>query len=125
MNTEAFYKHPRIIYIPRNLDLDYKTKFINTCDVMIHARCIGETFGLSIAEFSLMNKPIITCKCGDLEHIEILGDKAIQYNSYAELMNIFTNIQSLIVSRTNWNAYIKFTPEYVMNLFRTYIFEKP
>ena len=53
MNTERFYEHPRIIYLDRNLDLQYKVKFINTCDAMIHARQMGETFGLSIAEFSL------------------------------------------------------------------------
>ena len=50
MNTDKFYEHPRIIYLDKNLDLNYKTKFINTCDVMIHARAMGETFGLSIAD---------------------------------------------------------------------------
>jgi len=70
MNTNKFYEHPKIIYLDINLDLDYKVKFINTCDVMIHARQMGETFGLSIAEFSIKNKPIITGNCGDLEHIK-------------------------------------------------------
>ena len=92
---------------------------------MIHARAMGETFGLSIAEFSIKNKPIITCKCGDLEHIKILGDKAIIYNSAEELINIFKNIQSIIRSRTDWNAYyIFYTPKYIMNLFQTHIFNK-
>ena len=81
MNTEKFYEHPRIIYLPVNVDVNYKVKFINSCDAMIHARIMGETFGLSIAEFSSKNKPVITSGCGDSEHIKILGDKAIVYNS--------------------------------------------
>ena len=28
------------------------TKFINTCNAMIHSRWMGETFGLAVAEFS-------------------------------------------------------------------------
>ena len=122
MNTNKFYEHPRIIYLDRNLDLNYKVQFINTCDAMIHARQMGETFGLSIAEFSIKNKPIITCHCGDLEHIKILGDKAIIYNSSNELINIFKNIKTIIHSRSDWNAYTLYTPKYVMNLFETYIF---
>jgi len=124
MNTNIFYNHPRIIYLDKNIELDYKVKFINTCDAMIHARAMGETFGLSIAEFSIKNKPIITCSCGDLEHINILGDKAIIYNSTEELVTIFKNIKSIINSKTDWNAYKLYTPAYVMNLFKTYIFTK-
>lgn len=123
MNTKPFYEHPRIIYLNKNLDFNYKTKFINTCDVMVHARAMGETFGLAIAEFSLKNKPIITCNCGDLEHIKILGDKAILYNSENELINIFDNIKIIINSRSDWNAYKLYTPDYVMKLFDNYIFK--
>jgi len=118
MNTNKFYEHPRIIYLDKNLDLDYKVKFINTCDAMIHARNIGETFGLSIAEFSIKNKPIITCNCGDIQHIKILGDKAIIYNSTEKLINIFLNIKSIINSRNDWNAYKSYSPEYIMSLFK-------
>ena len=39
---------------------ELKVSFINTCDCMIHARTDGETFGLAIAEFSTLNKPIIS-----------------------------------------------------------------
>lgn len=124
MNTEKFYEHPRIIYLDRNLDLLYKSKFINTCDAMIHARYMGETFGLSIAEFSNKNKPVITCPSGDLEHIKILGDKAVIYHSKEELKNIFDNINIILKSRSDWNAYRLYSPQYVMNLFKTYIFDK-
>jgi hypothetical protein len=117
MNTDHFYEHPRIIYLDRNVDLHYKAKFINTCDAMIHAREMGETFGLSVGEFSIKNKPIITCKCGDLEHVKILGDKAILYQSKEELVSIFKNIKTIISSRSDWASY-DFSPAYVMSLFK-------
>jgi hypothetical protein len=124
MNTRKFYQHPRIIYLDGSVDLEYKTKFINTCDAMIHARDIGETFGLSIAEFSIKNKPIITCPCGDLEHIKILKDKAIQYKSTGDLMHIFKNISTIIASKTDWNAFSEYSPEKIMKLFDEHIFNK-
>lgn len=124
MNTRKFYEHPRIIYLDKSVDLEYKTKFINTCDAMIHARDIGETFGLSIAEFSIKNKPIITCPCGDLEHIKILKDKAIQYRSKDELLEIFKNILTIANSQTDWNAYSEYSPEKIMKLFDEHIFNK-
>lgn len=124
MNTYKFYEHPRIIYLDRNIDLDYKVKFINTCDAMIHARSMGETFGLSIAEFSIKNKPIITSDWGDLEHIKILGDKAIVYRTKNDLITIFQNIKAILYSRNDWNAYRLYSPDYVMNLFKTYIFNR-
>jgi glycosyltransferase involved in cell wall biosynthesis len=117
MNTDVFYVHPRIIYLEANHDLEYKVKFINSCDAMIHARDMGETFGLSIAEFSSRNKPVITCNCGDTEHIQILGDKAVVYNSYESLLGIFMNIRQIIASREDWNAYTAYSPENVMNQF--------
>jgi hypothetical protein len=121
MNTKTFYEHPRIIYLDRNIDLFYKVKFINTCDAMIHARLGGETFGLSIAEFSIKNKPIITSMSGDLEHIRILGERAIIYNSMDDLIRIFDNISHTINSMTDWNAYKLYSPQYVMSLFTPFV----
>jgi len=123
MNTPCFYVHPKIIYLPRNVDVIYKTKFINTCDAMIHARKDGETFGLSIAEFSVKNKPVITCPCGDLAHIDLLGDKALLYRSKPELLDIFMNIKEIIHSREDWNAYALYNPNRVMHIFKELIFD--
>jgi beta-1,4-mannosyl-glycoprotein beta-1,4-N-acetylglucosaminyltransferase len=123
MNTKKFYKHPRIIYLEYSVDIIEKTKFINTCSAMIHARSMGEIFGLSVGEFSLCNKPIITCYCGYREHIDILKYKAIIYNSEEELNYIFDNIESIIKSRNDWNAYQDYSPEKVMKLFDEIIFK--
>ena len=77
-----------------------------------------------MAEFSSKNKPIITCCSGDLEHIKILGDKAVIYNSKEELIKIFQHIKLITNMRTDWNAYELYSPSYVMNLFKLYIFDK-
>ena len=125
VNTNKFYEHPRIIYLNRIIDPIEKVKFINSCDAMIHARSDGETFGLAVAEFSSLNKPVITCVSKiDNCHIEILSEKAIIYDSEESLINIFKNIRTIIKSRDDWNAYKEFTPEKVMEKFYT-VFDLP
>jgi hypothetical protein len=117
MNTKPFGEHPRIIHLNPSTDLTYKSLFVNTCSAMIHARSMGETFGAAVGEFSLMNKPIITSSSGDNEHILILKDKAIIYNSPDKLNYIFDNINSIIASRNDWNAYDDYNPYTIMKLF--------
>jgi hypothetical protein len=108
-----------VIYLEGSEDMIYKTKFINTCDAMLHARYAGESFGLSVGEFSIRNKPIITLKNGsrDCAHIEMLGSKGIYYNNENELYNILNNF---IPDNTKdyWNVYSQFNPENVMNKFK-------
>lgn len=123
MNTYKFMDHSRVIHLDRSVDMRYKVQFINTCDAMIHARDMGETFGLSIAEFSSKNKPVITCPFGDLEHVKILGSKGIIYRDKGELMGILGDIRGKIGSRKDWNAYRYYSPGNVMRLFNMLIFE--
>jgi len=118
VNTNIFYEHPQIIYLDKIIDLIEKVKFINTCDAMIHARSDGETFGLAIAEFSSLNKPVITSVSNtDNSHIEILGSKGIIYDTEESLIKIFKNIRTIIKSKNDWNAYKEYTPEKVMKKF--------
>lgn len=124
MGTPQFYQHPRIKYLDVNVDLTYKTKFINTCDAMIHAGLWGETFGLSVGEFSLRNKPVIVALTGNLEHVNILGDKAVVYNTADSLVEIFKNIKEIKNSREDWNAYRDYSPEKIMDKFKREVFDK-
>jgi hypothetical protein len=118
MNTAKFYNHPRILHIDATTDFHAKSMFINSCDAMIHGRVDGEIFPISIGEFSIFNKPVITTPRGDLGHIFNLKDRAIIYNSEDELVSILTNINHHIHTRTDWNAYEQYTPDNVMNIFR-------
>jgi GR25 family glycosyltransferase involved in LPS biosynthesis len=116
-NTRPFHNHPRIIYLDTIIDLYKKVKYINTCDAMIHARSDGETFGLSIGEFSTFNKPVITTSGYFNCHFKLLGDKGLYFHSVDELVNIFMNIENIIKSRSDWNAYKDYSPEKVMKQF--------
>ncbi len=109
---------PNIIHLPIIIDLDEKVKFINTTDAMLWARQDGETFGISIGEFSSKNKPVIAMKIGDLAHFYLLRDKGIWYNNYEDLNNILLNFNPKIERTKDWNAYKNFTPEKIMETFK-------
>jgi hypothetical protein len=120
MNITPFAEHERLIFLPGNSDLVYKVKFINTCDGMIHARGIGESFGLSCGEFSIKGKPIITYAMSpQRSHIEILGNKAILYKSKRDLEDIFFNFNQRVQYQQNWDAYsTHFSPAPIMKQFK-------
>ena len=118
VNTKKFCEDlPNIIHLNKIIDLDEKVKFINTCDAMIWARSDGETFGLSLGEFSSKNKPVICTNVGYPAHIHLLKEKAIWYNEN-NLYDILINFNKEEVSKKDWNAYKMFTPERVMALFK-------
>jgi glycosyltransferase involved in cell wall biosynthesis len=119
MNQTSFCDLDNVIFIEGTTDLDEKVAFINTCDFMIHARERGETFGLTIAEFSTLGKPIITYRDSpELNHINILGDRGIYYSNYNDLYQILDNISKQDIEGKDWNCYKEFTPEKVMNKFK-------
>jgi glycosyltransferase involved in cell wall biosynthesis len=118
MNQEPFSDLENTIFISGTTDQEQKVAFINTCDVMIHARERGETFGLAIAEFSTKNKPIITYQNSlERNHIEILKDKGIYYQDYNSLCNILLNLNKSDMLHKEWNCYQEYTPEKVMLQF--------
>lgn len=115
-NTPHFHDHQNIIHIPAIADVEYKAKFINSCDAMIHSRYEGESFGLACGEFSLMNKPIITFgDSRERSHIEILGEKGIYYRNPQELYNVLMSFNKQ--PEKDWNCYRQFNPRAVMNIF--------
>ncbi len=119
MNMEPFAKHERLLFLPGNSDMTYKVKFINTCDGMLHARGIGESFGLACGEFSIKGKPVITYAMSpQRSHIEILGDKAILYKGKKDLAEIFQNFSCNVQKQKDWDAYSRnFCAKEVMRKF--------
>ena len=93
-----------------------KTKFVNTCDAMIHARKWGEMFGIALGEFSFRNKPIITTYGHDNMHIEIIGNRGYIYNNAQEFRNIILNFKK--EPEKDWNVYKQYSPEKVMAIFK-------
>jgi hypothetical protein len=139
INSNEEYKN--ILFLPKNTDLIYKERFINTCDAMIHAQSLGETFGLAVAEFSVKNKPVITYTPGlihfvkeirryflrksnsySMAHLEYLGKKAIKYSSKKSLKDIFLNFKRKYLKQINYDCYSnRFSEKSVMKIFSNII----
>jgi len=117
--TEQFVQHERVIHLNGSSDLNAKTKFINTCDAMLHARSVGESFGLSCAEFSIRNKPVVTWHGSpERSHIDILGDTGIYYNGQNDLLDILLSMKKEDVANKDWNCYKDYSPEIVIEKFK-------
>lgn len=115
-NTPKFYQHERLINIPCSANLEFKVKFINTADAMLHSRQEGESFGVTCGEFSLRNKQIITYgHSPERNHINILGDKAIYFYSQSDLAKILMNY--VPDKSKDYNCYRQFNPIDVMKKF--------
>lgn len=127
-NTEPFCPPLRnIINLNTITDLHEKRKFINTCDAMLWARSDGETFGLSIGEFSSCNKPIIAYKHENISsdfHIKTLKHNAFWFKTADEFMKILTSFNRESVQQKYWNMYTDYTPEKVMAIFRRLVLEE-
>jgi hypothetical protein len=114
-NTKPFCPPlPNILHIGKLIGKEEKSRFIYTCDAMLWGRQDGETFGLSIAEFSSQNKPVLCTRTGYPAHVYLLGQKGIWYTE--------ETLYSLLTTFTprpekDWNAYRAFTPERVMAQF--------
>lgn len=117
--TEPFIEHERVIYLPGTSDMNIKVRFINTCDAMLHARHVGESFGLSCAEFSIRNKPIITYeKSSERNHIDTLGEKGIYFETESDILHILKNLDKVEINSLQWNCYQDYTPEKVCQKFK-------
>lgn len=117
MNTNVFYEHKNIIYLPGNADMIFKRKFINSCDALIHARERGETFGLTPGEFSICQKPVITWDGSkEREHLLILKDKAVKYNTAQDLQFIIDTFTKNKYDVSE-NGYMFYNPKNVMEIF--------
>jgi len=117
--NQALTAHHRIHYLASTTSMEYKEQFIKTCDAMTHARKAGETFGLSVAEFSVHNKPIITYPGDSQKHIQILGNLAFVYHNQAQFMVHVTKLVENGVDKSiNYNAYRDYEPEIIMKQFK-------
>lgn len=124
MNTNRFGPVlPNVHFLPGSADLMRKAQFIATSDAMLHARYCGETFGLAVAEYSCLNKPIFTFEHSpDRHHLETLGERAFRYRDAAELRK-----QILAFTpdpQGDWRVFAELCrPENVMQRFRQVFIE--
>ena len=121
LGTNEFTPSSRQIhYLAATSSLLKKEQFFAACDVMLHARADGETFGLAVGEMSVRNKPVIThwVPGGADCHIKILGDKGFYYKSRVDVIKIVSDFVEHGVPERDFNAYRDYTPEKVMTKFK-------
>jgi hypothetical protein len=121
-NTDVKMRHERIFDLPTMFDAAVpleiqKRRFVNTCDVMLHARARGETFGIAVGEFAVCGKPVVAyAKSPERSHIEMLS-QPILYNDAEELKKVIERIVSGEKPSEDGGAYLDCTPEKVMQAF--------
>ena len=117
---------PNIVHLPRSSDAAYKSRFIRSCDAMLHARQGGESFGLAVAEFSAHNKPVLTSSIHHDNHqadfhLTTLrahaGCERFFYEDKLSLMRLLLGFDRDAVRTRDWNAYRAFEPSRVMRTF--------
>lgn len=121
VNTAPEIQHPtRVRYFPATLNVNAKRAFINSCDAMLHARSRGETFGISVGEFSLAGKHIITYgQSYEKAHYFELRGTALRYDTQQDLIDILMNYATVPNHYGKAHAfYTRFGPERVMYNFK-------
>lgn len=116
--TEQFYNHSNIVHFSEIHDLQQKSNYINMCDLMIHGRQRGESFGLSIAEFLFFNRPVLAFNGGiDQNHMTMLKDTGGLYDNSEQLRLAIKNFEH---NRYNFNhnPVKEFNPATVMEIFK-------
>ena len=120
LNTESIREAENlnnIHYLPATVDPVEKTKFLATCDAMLHARWHGETFGLAVGEFAVLGKPVITfADSRERAHLEMLGRQSLQYRHAGELIKILRDFRPHRTQETEYEIFAD--PKVVMEIFR-------
>lgn len=125
VNTRKFIEHPNVFFLDPILLPQEKTDFIKSCDLMLHARSDGESFGLSICEFLYHNKPVFTCGLGrDKNNIKLLEKSGSVYHNQYELIDLLFKYKYDINFKENYQRFgsykqivDQFSPEEVMKKF--------
>jgi hypothetical protein len=110
------------LHLPCTMDTLEKSRIIQTCDAMLHAQYMGETFGLACAEFALHGKPVFTSALGCGAHRFYLGERAVVYTDASDLvakLKAFTREPP--TTKPRQCGYFTCLPERVMPVFRNVI----
>jgi len=112
--------NPRVIFLNKIVEIEDKAMFINTCDCCLEAQSLGQSFGLSLSDFSVNNKPIITYGGIVLNdnYKKILGDKANYYYEEEDLIEILKEFNKEEYENKDLNCYKEYSPVKVMKIFK-------
>jgi hypothetical protein len=119
MNAARFSAHERIHHVPRSVDRADVRRFVNTCDYMIHAHLVGETFGLAVAEFALVGTPVITFLDSPRRgHLDLLaGELLLGYHDREGLLGYLRTLGRR-VRPVKSDVAVQYNPERIMGRFQ-------
>jgi glycosyltransferase involved in cell wall biosynthesis len=117
VGTRPWINHPRVLFYQEIHDVQDKANFIDTCDAMLHGRGGGESFGLSIAEFLSLGKPVMAWNGGgDQNHIDMLADSELLYNNPIDLNHMLSNFKD---NQQDWASRVSgYRPQPAMEQFK-------
>lgn len=117
INTRPFCNHPNVLFLGPFFGEQEKSNYLNSCDAMIHARHLGESFGLSVAEFLYFNKPVLSWEGGfDRNHVNWLEKYDLLYKDQADLYNRILDLPNRV--GIEYSQIVReYNPTTVMNKF--------
>ena len=91
INTNFFAEHPQISYAEKIINVGYKAAVLESADVFLHARSIGETFGMSIVEAMQMGTDVLSCAGGDDQnHVVLLQNGSHLFSSPEQMRDLLS-----------------------------------
>jgi hypothetical protein len=116
VNTEEFVDHPRIFFLPEFARTEVR-EFYEACDVLINGRRMGESFGYSIVEPLMLDKPVIAPHwirnpIMDKNHVDILRGHDLLYTSSQHLVSIYERTVGKSTRKGYYSEIVeRFSPE--------------
>lgn len=122
VGTERFTYNSNCLFINQFSNRQKLSNYINTCDIMLHARQRGESFGLAICEFLFHNKPVLAYNGGvDQNHVRLLSGFNTLYSDVKDLNDMivgFRNDRKLLTNH-EWSSKVsEYKPERAIQKFK-------
>jgi glycosyltransferase involved in cell wall biosynthesis len=118
-NVASFTSHPRALFLPTITNAEVKRNYLNTLDVLVHARVRGESFGLAIAEAMAAGKPVVSWSGGiDQNHVNLVGPGGLYSDEIEFTETIRKFREDPPPAATQMQRVTGFTPEKVAEKFQ-------
>lgn len=124
-SVQQFIIHPQVIFYNILLITDQeKNLFISTCDAYLECCSLGHSFGLSLGEFAVHNRPaLIYSKPNNSfwndAHLKIVGQNGLLFQTEQQFIDLITNFNKVDYQQKDNNYYRNYNPEKIMNIFKT------
>ena len=116
VNTPKFIDLPNVIFLDTIYDKQIKADLLSSADYFLHARSMGESFGISIVEAMQVGIPVFAWNGGvDRNHTRLLP-KEMLYESAQDLKHKILNCRNFDPSLIQLSS-ASFRPLVVMSKF--------